>query len=135
MMTTTSGYAILCQMRKLDSLSNLLGTLFDLMLDALRLVRVSLRSRCALAAENLFLRKQSALYVERNLKPRRAKTPTKLTLVLLSRLCVARGSDDRQVKHSTPLASAGLSAVLEVEVEARGRPRVQERFRTAAEMQ
>ena len=85
-MTTTSGYVILCQMRELDSLSNLLGTLFDLMLDALRLVRVSLRSRCALAAENLFLRKQLALYVERNLKPRRAKVPTRLTLVLLSRL-------------------------------------------------
>jgi hypothetical protein len=83
---TTSEYAILSQMLKLDSLSNLLETLFDLFLDALRLVRVSLRPRCALAAVNLFLRKQLALYRERNLKPRRATAATKLTLVLLSRL-------------------------------------------------
>ena len=85
-MMTTSGYAILFQMPKLDSLSNLLGTLVDLPLDALRLISLGLRPRCALAAENLFLRKQLALYVERNLKPRRAKVPTRLTLVLLSRL-------------------------------------------------
>ena len=37
-------------------------------------------------SHNLFLRKQLALYVERNLRPRRAKVPTRLTLVLLSRL-------------------------------------------------
>jgi hypothetical protein len=85
-MTTTSGYAILFQMPKLDSLSNLLRTLFDLLLDALRLVRVSLRPQCALAAENLFLRKQFTLYVEPHLKPRRARTATRLTLVLLCRL-------------------------------------------------
>ena len=47
-MMTTSGYAILSQMLKLDSLSKLLETLFDLSLDALRLVRVSLRLRCLL---------------------------------------------------------------------------------------
>lgn len=76
---------MLFQMAKLDLLSNLLGTLIDLLLDALRLVSVSLRPRRALAAENLFLRKQSTLYVERQLKPRLAKTATKLTLVLLSR--------------------------------------------------
>ena len=42
---------------------------------------LSLRPRCALAAESLFLRKQLALHLER-----RAKTATKLTLMLLSRL-------------------------------------------------
>jgi len=50
-------------MPQLDSLSNVLLTLFDLLLDALRFIRVSLRPRCALAAENLFLRKQLALYL------------------------------------------------------------------------
>jgi putative transposase len=73
-------------MPKLDSLSNVLLTMLDLFLDALRFIRVSLRPRCALAAENLFLRKQLALYLERKAKPRRAKAATKLTLVLLSRL-------------------------------------------------
>jgi len=38
-----------------------------------------------LAAENLFLRKQLALYRERQVKPRRASDPLRLTLALLSR--------------------------------------------------
>jgi len=52
------------------------------------LVRVlgsSLRSRTALVAENLFLRKQLALYRERQVKPRRASDPVRLALVLLAR--------------------------------------------------
>jgi len=80
------GYAILSLMAKLDSLSNVVLTMSDLLLDTLRFVRSSLRPRWALAAENLFLRKQLALYVERKVKPRRAKAATKLTLVWLSRL-------------------------------------------------
>ena len=112
-------------MRKLDSLSNLLGTLFDLMLDALRLVRVSLRSRCALAAENLFLRKQLALYVERNLKPRRAETPTKLTLVLLSRLFAWREALT-VVKPDTLIRwhRRGFRLFWRWKSKARGRPRI-----------
>ena len=43
-----------------------------------------------MAAENLFLRKQLALYLERKVKPRRAKTATELTLVWLSNLFVWR---------------------------------------------
>ena len=44
-----------------------------------------MRSRAQLAAENLFLRKQLAMYVERRLKPRRADDATRITLVALSR--------------------------------------------------
>jgi putative transposase len=73
-------------MPKLDSLSNAQLTMFDRSLDALRFIRLSLRQRSARAAENLFLRKQLALYLERKVEPRRAKAATKLTLVLLSRL-------------------------------------------------
>ena len=73
-------------MPKLDSLSNLRLTAVDLLLDALRFIRLSLRPHCALAAENLFLRKQLALYLERKVKPRRARDATRFTLVLLSRL-------------------------------------------------
>ena len=43
------------------------------------------RSRAHLAAENLFLRNQLALYLERQAKPRRADDATRLTLVALSR--------------------------------------------------
>ena len=73
-------------MLKLGCLSNLFVEIFDLWLDTLRFIRLSLRPHFALAAENLFLRKQLALYLERQVKPRRAKVPTRLTLVLLSRL-------------------------------------------------
>jgi hypothetical protein len=38
-----------------------------------------------LKAENLILRKQLALYVERKVKPRRAEDATRISLVLLSR--------------------------------------------------
>jgi hypothetical protein len=68
-------------MPKLDSLRNVLLTMFDSWLDALRFIGTSLRLRCALVVENLFLRKQLALYLERKVKPRRARTATKLTLV------------------------------------------------------
>src|SRR4029077_11547393 len=70
-------------MPKLDSLSDLL---LHLLLDALRFIRLSLRPHCALAAENLFLRKQLALFLERKVKACRASDASRLTLVLLSRL-------------------------------------------------
>jgi hypothetical protein len=73
-------------MPKVDRLFSLLLTLFDLFLDALRFIRLSLEPRCTLAAENLFLRKQLALYLERQVAPRRPRAAAKLTLVLLSRL-------------------------------------------------
>jgi len=73
-------------MLKIDFLANILLIVLGLLRDTLRFIRAGLRSRCALAAENLFLRKQLALYLERKVKPRRAKVSAKLTLVLLSRL-------------------------------------------------
>jgi putative transposase len=55
------------------------------LVDFLRLVALGLRSHTRLAAENLFLRKQLALYLERQVKPHRASNTTRLTLVALSR--------------------------------------------------
>src|SRR5215470_1048062 len=46
---------------------------------------LSLRSSSALAAENLFLRKQLGLYVERKKKPRRATDSVRFTMARLSR--------------------------------------------------
>jgi hypothetical protein len=63
-------------MPKLQSLAEMLLTIFDLLLDSLRLVGASLQPQGSLAAENLFLRKQLALYLERRVKPRRAKVPS-----------------------------------------------------------
>ena len=45
--------------------------------DLLRLLSTAVRSHAHLAAENLFLRKQLALYVERQVKPRRADDATR----------------------------------------------------------
>jgi putative transposase len=60
-------------------------TLLTLLGDAARFLRLSLRSPIALAAENLFLRKQLALYQERHIKPRRATDAARLALVWLAR--------------------------------------------------
>ena len=63
-----------------------LQTVLRLACDFLRLVSAAGRSHGQLAAENLFLRKQLALYVERQVKPRRADDATRIALVTLSRL-------------------------------------------------
>ena len=60
--------------------------LLALILDVLAFVNLCFRSRTSLAAENLFLRKQLAVYLERRVKPRRATDATRLSLVFLSRL-------------------------------------------------
>ena len=70
-------------MRKRDCLLHLLVTLAALVRDTLIFIGLGLRSRSALMAENLFLRKQLALYLERRVKPRHASDATRLTLVLL----------------------------------------------------
>ena len=64
---------------------SLLRTASRLLEDLLALVRLGLTSRTHLAAENLFLRKQLALYQERRTKPRRPDPPTRVALVVLSR--------------------------------------------------
>src|SRR3989442_13857126 len=54
--------------------------------DLVRLTAAAARSHVQLAAENLFLRKQLALYLERQVKPRRADDATRILLVALSQL-------------------------------------------------
>jgi putative transposase len=53
--------------------------------DLLQWVALGMRSHTCLAAENLFLRKQLAFYVERRIKPRRLDDATRLTLGVLAR--------------------------------------------------
>ena len=60
-------------------------TALTLLADLFRLLRLMVRSRAQLAAENLFLRKQLACYVERQVRPRRADDLSRIALVLLSR--------------------------------------------------
>jgi len=58
----------------------------QLLADALRFAIVALRPTRIVAAENLFLRRQLAMYVERGVKPRRPDVATRVSLALLSRL-------------------------------------------------
>jgi hypothetical protein len=60
----------------------LASTSHRLLSDVLTLIRLALR-RARLAAENLFLRKQLALYHERGVKPGRPDSETRAILVLL----------------------------------------------------
>jgi hypothetical protein len=50
------------------------STVCGVVLDFLQLLKIGLQSHSRLAVENLLLRKQLALYVERNTKPRRPVT-------------------------------------------------------------
>ena len=60
-------------------------TVRRLLQDLVTLARLGVTSRAQLAAENLFLRKQLALYQERHVKPMRPDPATRVVLVLLSR--------------------------------------------------
>ena len=73
-------------MRTVHSLFRLVSMLLCLAQDALRFLLLGTRSSAALKAENIFLRKQLALYLEREVKPRRANDATRLSMVLLSRV-------------------------------------------------
>jgi len=64
---------------------SLLSTIHRLLGDLVTFVRLG-TFRARLAAENLFLRKQLALYQERHTRPTRPDPATRVALVLLSRL-------------------------------------------------
>ena len=70
--------------RSLDSLRILIT---DLVTDGLLFFRLLFRSRTALSAEVLFLRKQLAFYQERQIQPRRLNDSARFSLILWSRLC------------------------------------------------
>jgi len=61
-----------------------LRTVLRVACDLLRLASAAGRSHAQLAAENLFLKKQLALYMERQVKPGRADDATRIALVALS---------------------------------------------------
>src|SRR5579863_565467 len=69
----------------LKALQHLLWTGFRLLLDFLGLVVTTCRSRSAVEVENLFLRKQLALFQERKSKPRPADDSTRWLISFLSR--------------------------------------------------
>jgi hypothetical protein len=90
-----------------------LGTLSEILLAFSQLVLLRIRSRRALAAENLFLRKQLALFQERPVKPHRATDGTRWVMATLSRwfdwrnaLVAVRPDPDRLASPAIPPALA-----------------------------
>ncbi len=73
-------------MDMIRALKHLLAVAFVLIWEGVGMLSLSLRSAEAMRAENLFLRRQLALYAERKVKARRADVGTHLALVLLSKL-------------------------------------------------
>src|SRR5215471_565918 len=61
-------------------------TLSLVVIDLIRLASLAAHSRTALAAENLFLRKQLALFQDRKVKPRRADHSARWMMATLSRM-------------------------------------------------
>src|SRR5215831_18107300 len=69
----------------MESFEHLIRTLFAVLLDIVTFTRLCLRPTTTVAAENLFLRKQLGLFVERKDKPPRATDSIRFTLARLSR--------------------------------------------------
>jgi putative transposase len=65
-------------------------TMSLVVLDLVRLAVLTSRSRRALAAENLFLRKQLALFQERKVRPRRADGSTRWIMATVSQMFLSR---------------------------------------------
>src|SRR5580700_7060217 len=68
------------------ALAHCVRTLSLVVVDLVRLASLAVHSHSALAAENLFLRKQLALFQERKVKPRRADDSTRWMMATLSRV-------------------------------------------------
>ena len=87
--------------------------------DALRSLVLLFRPNPSLIAENLFLRRQLALFKERGLKPRRIDAATRISLALQSKLfdwrCALVVVRPRDLD---PLAPGGLAAAMALAVPA-----------------
>ena len=70
----------------MQSFLHAIRTIFDVFLDALTFIRLCFTPVATVAAENLFLRKQLGLYIERKTRTRKATDAIRFTLAQLSRL-------------------------------------------------
>ena len=115
----------------MQSFLHAIRTIFGVLLDGLTFIRLCFRPTAAVAAENLFLRKQLGLYVERNVKPPRATDGIRFTLARLSRLFDWRNALTI-VKPDTLIRwhRQGFRLFWKRKSRPRGRPRVAAKLRT-----
>jgi hypothetical protein len=115
---------MLKRLRRLRHVFQLASTLLTLIVGALRYLGLCLHPSSALAAENLFLRKQLALYQERHVKPRSAMNATRIALLRLGRWFDWRPALAMlQPQDLHPLASTSLSSVVAVAISSGPPPR------------
>jgi len=104
--------ALLCYSKQKIAQFPKLSVTFQIVIsDCLRLCAAGLRSQTALAAENLFLRKQLAVFRERE------KKAAATTAGVCSIFRLAQRFGDRQTGHRDRLASRCVPAILALEVE------------------
>ena len=105
--------------------------MFRVFCDWAELLVSAAKSRSALAAENLFLRKQLCLFQERKVPPHRADDSTRWMMAFLSRLFdLAPGLGDRQARYAIGMASQGVPIILAVEIQARWKAKLAQRAPT-----
>jgi hypothetical protein len=88
----------------------------QLLADVLWFAIVAVRPTRVVAAENLFLRRQLAMYVERGVKPRRPDVATRMSLALLSKLFDWRFVNRSPSRDTHSVASRRLSAAVALQV-------------------
>ena len=100
-------------------------TIFGVFLDALTFIKLCFRPTTTIVAENLFLRKQLGLLIERKAKPCRATDTIRFTLARLSRLFDWR-SALTIVKRDTLIRwhRKGFPLLWKWKSRPRGRPRI-----------
>jgi putative transposase len=103
----------------------MIQTIFGVFLDALTFMRLCFRPTATIAAENLFLRKQLGLFMERKIRPRRATDAIRFTLARLSHLFDWRNALTI-VKPDTLIRwhRKGFRLLWKWKSQPRGRPRV-----------
>jgi hypothetical protein len=102
------------------AVTHCLRTLSSVAFDLAKFASLSVRSHKSLAAENLFLRKQLALFQERKVKPRRANDATRWLMATLGRMFQWQCAGECQAGYAHPLATQRTPALLALEVEAVG---------------
>lgn len=81
----------------------------ELWVDLVQVLGSSLRSRTAVAVENVFLRKQPPFYPEQQVKPRRASNSLRLALVLLARCFAWRKALAIPPRTATPTGGSAAA--------------------------
>jgi hypothetical protein len=79
-------------LRHHERMASLLAIVGRLVQDAFRWMLLLFRSKESIRAENLLLRRQLALYLERGVRPRRIDLATRVSLAVLARLFDWRGA-------------------------------------------